>query len=153
MAFKLDRADRRSLAIAGVVFILLVEGALIFAPETNTTRELPTTYSTASGGAKAVWLLLRESGYRVERWERPPTDLPDPAGTLLILADPGAFPGERERRALKDFALGGGRIMAVGAQAAMCFPDAGISIEPISANTWKQVPAIRPSAITRAAPW
>jgi hypothetical protein len=152
MAFELDRGDRRSMAIAAGVFVLLVVTALILAPDTATTRDVPTTYSTASGGAKAAWLLLRDAGYHVERWERPPGDLPTPAGKLLILADPSAFPAERDRKALKDFVLGGGRIIAIGMQAAMFFPDSGIRAEPVTINTWKQVPAVSLSAITRAAP-
>ena len=152
MALALDRSDRRSLTIAGGIFVLLVGVALVLAPDTDSTREVPTTYSTASGGAKAAWLLLRETGYRVQRWERPPADLRDPAGTLLILADPSAFPAERDRKALNDFVRGGGRIIATGVQAALFFPDADIREEPVTANTWKQVPAVSLSAPTRVAP-
>ncbi len=152
MGIELDRSDRRGLAIAGGVFVLLVAVAMILAPGTDSSREVPTTYSTASGGAKAAWLLLRESGYRVQRWERPPADLPAPAGKVLILADPSAFPADHDRKALNEFVTNGGRIIATGLQATMFFPAIGMHGEPMATNTWKQVPAVALSPITRAAP-
>jgi len=152
MAFELDRRDRRSLTIAGGIFVLLVVAALVLAPDTDSAREVPTTFSTASGGAKAAWLLLRQAGYDVERWERPPAELPSPAGKVLILANPTAFPAEGDRERLKDFVARGGRIIATGLQSAAFVPAEGFVPEPLAANVWKQVPAVALSAITRAAP-
>ncbi len=152
MAFELDRGDRRVLAIAAGVFVVLVVIALLLSPDSDRARELPTTYSAASGGARAAWLLLRESGYHVERWERPPADLADPAGKLLILADPGGFPGTADRASLERFVRRGGRVLAIGAQAAFFFPEPGVHGEAFATNTWKQIPAVAPSAVTRAAP-
>jgi hypothetical protein len=152
MPFELDSRDRRSLTIAGGIFVLLIVAAFVLVPDTDAGREQPTTFSTASGGAKAAWLLLRQAGYTVERWERPPADLPDPAGTVLILANPATFPTLADRDHLKDFVARGGRIIATGVQAALFLPADGFVPEPLAANVWKQAAAVSPSAITRAAP-
>ena len=84
MPLKLNRNDRKLLAVAGVVFILLITGALLFSSGQDSKTEIPTTYSTASSGAKAAYLLLRESGYKESRWEKPLSDLPDPSGQILV---------------------------------------------------------------------
>lgn len=113
MPLELDSRDRRSLAIAGGVFVLLILVALVLAPDTDSARAVPTTYSSASGGAKAAWLLLRQAGYHVERWERPPASLPNAANTVLVLADPSTYPTKEDREALRAFLGRGGRISHV----------------------------------------
>jgi hypothetical protein len=152
MPLDLDSRDRRSLAIAGGVFVLLILAALVLVPDTDSARETPTTYSTAPAGAKAAWLLLRQAGYDVERWERPPADLPSPARTILILADPGLYPSEGDRQCVRAFVAQGGRIIATGIQAARTFFDEKIDVDEPGTRIWKQVPAVSLSAITRAAP-
>ena len=51
MPVKLNRSDRKLLVGAGIVFILLVVGTLLFSSGQGTKAEVPTTYSSASGGA------------------------------------------------------------------------------------------------------
>ncbi len=106
MPLKIDPRDRKLLLGATVVFVLLIAGAAIFGGDAGQKQEAPTSYSTASGGAKAAYLLLAQSGYNVQRWEKPLTDLPKTAGTTLILADPMEAPTREERESLKNFLLG-----------------------------------------------
>ena len=77
----------------------------------------PSSYSSQWAGAKAAFLLLQEQGYRVERWEKSPEDLPgNSEGALLILAEPTERGSESERMAIRRFVSGGGRVLAMGAE-------------------------------------
>ena len=151
MPVKLDVGDRRTLLVAAGVFLLLVIVTLLVAPTQGVKSELPTTYSSASGGAKAAYLLLKESGFRVDRWERAPSDLRDPAGTTLVLAEPAGVPGGRDAAALREFVAGGGRVIATGIFAASFLPEAAIIPRPWMI-TWQRVSALSPARPTRVAP-
>src|ERR1700761_8266268 len=97
---KIDPSDRRLLIGAGV-FVLLIIVALAVLPQDEAESEIPSTYSAQSHGAKAAFLLLQESGYKVERWEQSPTALPaDPRNTVLVLASPFRAPTRDEKNAL-----------------------------------------------------
>jgi len=153
MPLKLNRTDRKLFLVAGFVFLLLVTGALILAPGQGSKAEVPTTYSAGSGGAKAAYLLLRESGHDVVRWEQPLSNLPDPAaGKILILAEPAEAPTRQERKRLEEFVSGGGRLIATGMFADTFLPDASSTPDILGGLTWKKLTALSPSPITRAAP-
>jgi hypothetical protein len=152
MPLKLNRNDRKLLAVAGVVFILLITGALLFSSGQDSKTEIPTTYSTASSGAKAAYLLLRESGYKESRWERPLSDLPDPSGQILVLADPDQAPPAKDRERLRKFIADGGHVIATGLIGSLYLPKASSDIDFENGMTWKNATAIGPSAITKAAP-
>ena len=152
MPIKMDPRDRKLLLGATVVFILLIAGAAIFGGDTGQKQEAPTTYSTASGGAKAAYLLLTQSGYNVQRWEKPLTDLPKTAGATLVLADPMEAPTREERQALKNFLSDGGRIIATGMFSGTFLPENDSVPDMLLGMTPKKAFAISPSAITRAAP-
>ncbi|HXP46016.1 MAG TPA: DUF4350 domain-containing protein, partial [Terriglobales bacterium] len=114
MPLKLAAADRKLLLIFGaVVTVLLVAVALLQPAQEETV--VPSSYSAASAGAKAAYLLLKESGYRVERWEKPPRDLPkDGSGALLILAEPRWEMDREHKLAVQRFLAKGGRVLATG---------------------------------------
>jgi hypothetical protein len=152
MPIKIDPRDRKLLLGATVVFILLIAGAAIFGGAASQKQEAPTSYSTASGGAKAAYLLLAQSGYNVQRWEKSLTDLPKTAGTTLILADPMEAPTREEREALKNFLSDGGRIIATGMFSGTFLPENDSVPDMLLGMTPKKASAISPSAITRAAP-
>jgi hypothetical protein len=65
---------------------------------------VPVHVFDGENGAQAAYLLLRELGYRSERWEKSPTDFPRCGRQILILARPFQFPGQSERDALLRFA-------------------------------------------------
>ena len=168
MSPKLNRNDRKLLLGAGFVFVLLVVGALMFSSGEQGQAEYPSSYSSASGGAKAAYLLLSDTGYKVQRWERPLSDLPRPiapvsapataqgtAKTLiltLILAEPDEAPTREERERLKAFISEGGRVIATGMFAGTFLPENESVPDIVSGMTWKTASSLSPSQITRAAP-
>ncbi len=152
MPLKIDPRDRKLLLGAAVIFVLLIAGAVFFGGDAGEKRETPSSYSTASGGAKAAYLLLAQSGYNVRRWERPLVDLPKATGTTVILADPLEAPTGEERESLKNFLSEGGRIIATGMFSGTFLPENESVPDMLLGMTWKRVSAVSPSAITRAAP-
>jgi len=149
MPLKLAATDRKLLLIFGaVVAVLLVAAALLQPAQEETV--VPSSYSAASGGAKAAYLLLKESGYRVERWEKPPRDLPkDDSDALLILADPRWEMDREHKLAVQRFLAKGGRVLATGSSGANLLPEGhSQSSDPLKAGWQTFQPAI-PSALTR----
>jgi hypothetical protein len=152
MPLKLGRGDRRILLIAGGVFLFIIIVTFIFARGSSPNDEVPSSYSTGSGGAKAAYLLLKQSGYNVQRWEDSLSDLPDAAGKTVVLAAPEGSPTTEERRKLTQFVENGGRVIATGVFAGYFLPADGAMPDPFGGSTWKKMLARSPSAITRAAP-
>jgi hypothetical protein len=150
MPLKIDPRDRKLLLGSAVVFILLIAGAVIFGGDAGQRQEAPSSYSTASGGAKAAYLLMLQSGYNVQRWEKPLVDLPKTA--TVILADPMEAPTREERESLKSFLSDGGRIIATGMFSGTFLPENNSVPDMLLGMTWKKALAVSPSAITRAAP-
>ncbi len=148
----LSAGDRKILFIAGGAFLILVVLGFLFAPTTNTESNAATTYSTASEGAKAAFLLLQETGYHVERWQHSPTALRPDGHTVLIIADPAVIPNQKQKAALEQFISGGGRLIATGLFGARFLPDDSSEYNPMPKNPWSEFKALAPSAITRAAP-
>jgi hypothetical protein len=158
MPSTLDPGDRKLLLIAGAILFLLIVATAAFAPPPDEDEGLgiPTTYSTAKGGAQAAYLLLRELGYRSERWEKSPTELPsDAEGKILILAGPIDFPDKKERDALLAFVRSGGWIVYAG-NFPILFVGSGAvapsSFTPASSPSATTFPAIVPSPFTQGAP-
>lgn len=151
MPLTMDPRDRKLLIGAAVVFVLLIAAAAIFGGDAGRKLQIPSSYSTASGGAKAAYLLLSGAGYKVERWEKPLNELPSTAATL-ILAEPNEAPTREERQRLKAFISAGGRVIAAGMFAGTFLPENDSLPEFVGGMTWKKVPALAPSEITRAAP-
>ncbi len=152
MPSKLSRSDRKLLLGAGVVFIVMVAGALLFSTNQGSKSEVPSTYSTASDGAKAAYLLLQESGYNESRWERPLNELPAPSGQILVIADPDQAATIADREKLAQFISDGGHVIATGFLAENYLPQAKTRIDYANGFVWKKASAVSPSSITRAAP-
>jgi len=152
MPLTIDRHDRKLLMGAACVFLVLIAGAAVFGRNQGNKQAVPTSYSSASGGAKAAYLLLLGEGYNVTRWERPLDALPEAAGKTLILAEPLEAPTKAERGHLQSFLSHGGRIIAMGMFAGAFLPENRSIPDFLRGTLWKKVPAVSPSAITRAAP-
>ncbi len=154
MPVKVDAKDRKLLLVAGGVFVLLIAVTVAFSGDEPNNAGVPSTYSAASGGAKAAYLVLARAGYKVERWESPLDQLPRGAGKTLILAEPGEAPTHGEKERLKAFLTEGGRVIATGASAGTLLPenDSEREVEVFGAEKWKKASELSPSAITRAAP-
>ena len=108
MPAAVSAGDRKILLVAGGAFLLLVILGFLFAPAGNTGASAATTYSTASEGAKAAYLLLQETGYHVERWQHPATSLKPDSNTVRIIADPGIIPNAKQKASIEHFVSGGG---------------------------------------------
>jgi len=153
MPAALDSRDRRLLIVAGMVLAaLLIAGAVVSGPGQNGPG-YPSSYSTGWRGAKAAYLLLKELGYPVERWERAPSELPaDPHNTILILAEPSEHLNPGDMRALRRFITAGGTVLGSGARAAIFLPGGkAINAGDVLSDP-KEYRAMAPSALTRGAP-
>jgi hypothetical protein len=123
----LDSADRKLLIGAGILLVaMLIASALITPPKAAGGSTFPSTYSAGWDGAKAAYLVLQDSGYKVERWENAPSEIPgDHAHEVLILAEPVMGSSSEDRTAIREFLRSGGRVLATGSSAARLLPDAG----------------------------
>jgi hypothetical protein len=153
----LDPGDRKLLLIGGAILLVLIVATVIFAPSTDDEegQGTPTTYSNANNGAQAAYLLLGELGYKSERWEKSPLELPaDAEGKILILAGPIDFPDKKERDSLLEFVRSGGWIVYAG-NSPYLFVESGAvappSVMPTSRELDETFPAIAPSPFTQGA--
>ena len=154
MSPKLNQADRKLFLGAGLIFILLIVTTLVLSSGGRGQGEYPSSFSSASGGAKAAYLLLSETGFKTQRWERPLSDLPlDSAkGLTLVIAEPDEAPTREERDQLKTFISQGGHVIATGMFAGTFLPKNESVPDILAGMTWKKASSLSPSQITRAAP-
>jgi len=150
----LDSRDLRYVIGALVVMALLL--ALTYtvgpAPRQNSAG-FPSSYEPEWAGAKGAYLLLEADGYRVERWEKPPEDLPaSSVGDVFVLVEPLEQSAASETAALRRFVSSGGRVLAVGADAADFLPDFDAAEAEEYDPAVKIYSAQLPSAITHGAP-
>lgn len=149
MPLKLAAADRKLLLIFGAVVTVLLVALALLSPAQEQRSPVPSSYSADSNGAKAAYLLLKESGYRVERWEKPPRQLPQGSGALLILAEPIWVMDSEGKLALQRFVAAGGRVLATGTRGAMLLPENRLRrLDPLKGG-WLTVKPSIPSALTR----
>lgn len=150
----LDARDLRLLIAAGVVMLLLL--GLTYAinppPPSQQAIEFPSSYSSNWAGAKGAFLLLRQLGYRVERWEQSPENLPiGSESSVFVLAEPFQSATSSEKAAIRRFVTRGGRVLAAGASAAQLVPDADAAEIPDFNPQPKSYSALLPSPYTRDA--
>jgi hypothetical protein len=154
MPQRLDNADRKLLIGAGVLLVglIVVSGAL--APSRNGGgTSFPSSYSNSWGGAKAAFLLLQESGYKVQRWELSPTELDeDSAHEVLVFADPLMPPTSEEKSRILGFLQNGGRVVATGFGAASLLPEAESFAPADELEDKVKFPALLPSPLIADAP-
>ena len=144
--------DRRILIIAGLAFLLLIVLGFLFAPASSGDTNAGTTYSASSNGAKAIFLLLQETGYHVEHWEHAPTSLKPDEHTVLIIAAPAMIPNQQQKDAIEKFVSGGGRMIVTGVGGARFLPQDSSEYNDAPSQKWAEFPAIAPSPIARVAP-
>lgn len=128
MHLGLEKSERKLVFGAGVLLVILVVvSALVSPPENANGTGGASSYSAQWSGTKAGYLFLQGMGYRVERWESQPQELPDEAaeeGAVLVLAEPSQRPTEGDKRTIRMFLQRGGTVLAAGAKAAEFLPDA-----------------------------
>ena len=153
MSLQLAPSDRKILLGAlGGLLVLVATTLLLARGGGSEDEDIPSTYSRASNGCKATFLLLRESGYKTKTWEQPLSDLPDGKGKILILAEPSALAAQDEKAKLEAFLKSGGRVIATGRYSGYYLPLNEIASEPIGGTIGKRRSALTPSPITRTAP-
>ena len=112
--------QNRTAIIFAALMLLIISAVAYLRSEADEGDGSPSSYSNLRRGAKAAYLLLQQSGYPVERWERSPKELPgDAHGILLIVAAPTSYPRNDETRALSLFLSHGGSLLVAGV-----YPDA-----------------------------
>ena len=120
----LDAKDRRMvLIILGLVVALLALLAIFTPAEDPNTNPVPNSYLSGKHGAKAAYTLLERSGYSIEHWEQPLSQLALHAdsSTVLVLAEP--FPSEKDdRSAVATILRKGGRVLATGQEGGLLLP-------------------------------
>ena len=115
----LEPSDRKFLLTSGAILGALTVVALLSgSPSGGESAGFVSSYSAASDGSKAAYTLLEELGYRVERWNQPPTELPESGNVVLIMADPFVTASAEESSALVGFVRNGGRIVVTGLEGA-----------------------------------
>ena len=149
MPVKLAAADRKLLLIFGAVVTVLLVAVALLQPAQEERAVVPSSYSAASAGAKAAYLLLKESGYQVERWENPPRELPNDHGALLILAEPMWETDREHKMAVQRFVAKGGRVLATGVSGANLLPENHVRPSDPLKGGWQTFKPAIPSALTR----
>jgi hypothetical protein len=154
MRVPLDSADKKILLLAACLLAFLTFLAVLFSPNNRaSSRGYPSSYSAAPDGAKAAYTLLVEMGYGVERWERPPEDLPNSAKNIvLIIARPVAPSSKDDLQHLKQFVAGGGHLLITGVGGAAMIGAKYVLPPPPLQDTWQTFSAEAPSPLTRYAP-
>jgi hypothetical protein len=152
MPASIDSGDRKLLLIGGAILLVLTAGlALVGTNPEEQGMGIPSTYSAGSSGARAAYLLLQDLHYKVSRWERSPTELPNEADeAVLILAEPLEAPSKEERAALKRFVDEGGQVLFTGARIESFFPEGKVNTK-MPALEWKTFSADLPSNYTAGA--
>ena len=112
----LDPKDRRILLwCLGIAISLAVLIGIKMPGANSNSNPLPSTYLAGQHGARAAYDTLLRSGYKIERWELPLSDLVATAGpdTVVIFAEP--FTQEPANlKAVRQILEKGGRVLATG---------------------------------------
>jgi hypothetical protein len=111
----LDTTDRRLLLwCLGIAVVLAVATGFLL-PKEKEDNPLPSTWLAGQHGARAAYETLLRSGYPVERWERPLSELAATAGpeTVVIVAQPYSHEPS-DIKAIRKIIERGGRVLATG---------------------------------------
>lgn len=132
----LDAKDRKLLiGCMCAVAVLAVITAIFARDQDNDNNPVPSSYRTGKHGARAAYDLLKTSGYNVERWERPLSDLPalTDTETVVIFAEPNPSSPE-DLKAVKDIVAQGGRVLLTGWSGGILAPG-GNALPPLQFGT------------------
>jgi Domain of unknown function (DUF4350) len=148
------RDDKSLLIVSAALLIAISLAGVLLAPSRGPALSgVASTYSTASDGAKAAFLLLGELGYQQERWDSSPSQLPqDARNVVLILADPFLPHSAEETTAIQWFVRRGGRVIASGPRSASLLNISGVAPAPDGDDNWKDYTARLPGPVSCFAP-
>lgn len=112
----LDPKDRKLLIGCICAVIVLAVLTAVFARSRNPDdNPMPSTYLTGKHGAKAAYEMLKASGYDVERWEHPLSELAAQADaeTVVIFAEPDSN-SPQDLKDVSEIVARGGRVLLTG---------------------------------------
>lgn len=124
----LDAKDRKLLLGCLATVVVLAFLTAIFARNQNSDdNPLPSSYLTGRHGARAAYEMLQTSGYDIQRWEQPLSDLAAQANssTVVIFADPILMTVE-DLKAVQEIVAAGGRVLVTGSAGGNLAPDADV---------------------------
>lgn len=124
----LDAKDRRLMAIClALVAVLAVLVGIFGRNQNDDNNPMPSSFLTGKHGARAAFDMLAASGYTVERWEQPLSELAEQADahTVVILAEP-LITGVDDVKAVQTILERGGRVLATGFSGGLILPDAAV---------------------------
>jgi len=118
--------EQRGFIVFGIGMLLVMTlVAWLSSNQKDQGEGSPSSYSARPRGAKAAYLLLQQSGYTVERWKKPPAQLPaDASGVMLVLAGPESYAHAEEMSGIIRFVLRGGSVLVAGARPDSFVPQA-----------------------------
>ena len=149
MPVNLASSDRRLMYIAIAIVVVVLVCLAFVTPKEPETEGTPSSYSVKRRGGKAAYLLLQQSGYKVERWEKAPGDLPvNPQNDLLIIAGPTQYPDRDESNSLRKFVAAGGTLLVAGVWHESFAPDSHVTMGKYRIG-WAECKPALPTKISR----
>jgi hypothetical protein len=124
----LDAKDRKLLAACLIGVVVLAVVTAFFARNQNRDdNPVPGSELIGRHGASAAYDLLEKSGYRVERWEQPLSDLAAQADaqTVVILAEP-FLSNIADFKAVNEIVRRGGRVLVTGMSGGGLAPEGAV---------------------------
>jgi Domain of unknown function (DUF4350) len=145
--------EQRGFVVFGIGLLLVMTlVAWLSSNQSEQDEGSPSSYNTQRRGAKAAHLLLRQSGYAVERWKQPPARLPaDASGVTLVLAGPEFYPRAEEMSGIVRFLLRGATVLIAGVRPNSFVPQASAQEEDLRVGFAECTPAA-PTSLTRGGP-
>lgn len=121
----LTRRDRRLLFAFLIMVAVVLVVVAVLAPQQDDQDRTPSTFSSGTHGAEAAYLALDQSGYHIERWERPLSDLVPRvnAHTVVIFAEPNFNRAVRSRTVVQQILDHGGRVLVTGMAGGFLLPE------------------------------
>ena len=124
----LDATDRKLLIGCFAAVLVLAFITAFFSRNANSDdNPVPSTYLTGRHGARAAYDLLKASGYDIERWEQPLSDLAGRADaqTVVIFAEP-ILMSTSDLKAVRDIVARGGRVLVTGWSGGRLAPESDV---------------------------
>jgi hypothetical protein len=154
MPLTLTREEKRAAIIFTSIVTVCIVAAIVFSSDKEKDPFYPSSTSTHSHGAKGTYLMLKESGYSVERWYESPEGLPtEGTKSTLIIADPRFFANNTEKQAISRYLQKGGHVLAIGPRAGDLLPVDEVTTLTVRQPEAKPIAPAMPSRITRGGPF